>query len=72
MNNFKDDFIKIYQSERGILFLMIVNLLLAIGLLVFSIITLNPNASVVKIGYGDIGGYRDGTWASLIAFPLLP
>ena len=50
---------------------MILNLLLSIGLLVFSIVTLNPNASVVKIGYGDIGGYRDGTWASLIAFPLL-
>ncbi len=71
MNNFKEDFIKIYQTERGIIILMFLNLILSLGLLVFSIITLNPNASVVKVGYGDIGGYRDGTWASLIAFPLL-
>lgn len=51
--------------------LMILNLLIAIGLLIFSIVTLNPAASVVKTGYGDIGGYRDGTWGSLLAFPLL-
>ena len=71
MNSFREDFIKIYQSERGIMLLMVLNFILAIGLLVFSIINLNPNASVVKIGYGDIGGYRDGTWGSLLAFPLL-
>lgn len=71
MNSFKEDFLKIYHSERGILFFMFFNLLLAIGLLVFSIVTLNPTASVVKTGYGDIGGYRDGTWISLLAFPLL-
>ena len=71
MNSFKEDFIKIYQTERGIVFLMVLNLIMSLGLLVFSIVTLNPNASVVKVGYGDIGGYRDGTWASLIAFPLL-
>lgn len=71
MNNFKSDFLKIYHSERGILLFMILNFLTALGLLIFSIITLNPNASVVKIGYGDIGGYRDGTWVGLLAFPLL-
>ena len=26
---------------------------------------------MVKIGYGDIGGYRDGSWTDLIAFPIL-
>ena len=68
---FKEDFIKIYQTERGILILMILNLLLSIGLLIFSLINLNPNSAVVKIGYGDIGGYRDGSWADMLAFPLL-
>lgn len=71
MNSFKEDFLKIYQTERGILGLIILNLLLSIGLLIFSCLSLNPAASVVKVGYGDIGGYRDGTWVSLIAFPLL-
>ena len=71
MGSFKEDFIKIYQNERGVLILMIFNLLLSIALIVFSIINLNPNASVVKIGYGDIGGYRDGSWVDMLAYPLL-
>jgi len=70
MKEFKEDFIKIYHSERGILSIMILNSLLSIGLLVFSFINLNPNSAVVKIGYGDIGGYRDGTWENMLAFPI--
>lgn len=73
MKTFAADFKKIYQTERGIILLIILNLLIATALLIFSIINLNPNAAVVKIGYGDIGirGYRDGTWTDMIAFPLL-
>ena len=51
--------------------LMLLNIALSLALLVFSIIKLNPGAAVVKIGYGDIGGYRDGTWSEMLAFPLL-
>lgn len=71
MKTIKTDLIKIYQSERGILILMILNLLISIALLIFSLMNLNPNSAVVKIGYGDIGGYRDGTWVDMLAFPLL-
>ena len=71
MKTIKEDFIKLYQIERGIIVLMIFNLLLSITLFIFTIIQLNPNASVVKVGYGDIGGYRDGNWTGMFAFPLL-
>ncbi|MBR3138475.1 hypothetical protein IKG38_00430 [Candidatus Saccharibacteria bacterium] len=71
MKTIKSDIIKLYQNERGILILMIFNFLFSLVLFIFSIIQLNPNASVVKVGYGDIGGYRDGSWTDLIAFPLL-
>lgn len=71
MKSFKEDIVKIYQSERGILVLMIINLLLAIGLLIFSILKLNPDISVVRVGYGDIDGYRDGSWIDILAFPVL-
>ena len=71
MKYLKDDIIKIYQAERGVLLLMMLNLIFSIVLLIFSIIHLNPSASVVKIGYGDIGGYRDGSWADMLAFPIL-
>ena len=71
MKIFKEDFIKLYQNERGIIILMIFNLLLSTTLFIFAIIHLNPNAPVVKVGYGDIGGYRDGSWMDMFTFPLL-
>lgn len=71
MKTFKEDLIKAYQSERGIIVFIAINLLLSIGLLVFSLVNLNPNSAVIKIGYGDIGGYRDGGWFDMLAFPLL-
>ena len=71
MKTFKEDIIKIYQTEKGIATLIVLNLIFSIVLLVFSIVNLNPNSTVVKIGYGDIGGYRDGAWFDMIAFPIL-
>ena len=71
MKNFKKDLIKIYQTERTMLILMILNLLISIGLFIFSIINLNLGISVLKVGYGDIDGYRDGTWVDMLAFPTL-
>lgn len=71
MKLLKVDFVEITHSERGILANMIVNLLLSLALLIFALAHLNPNSAVIKIGYGDIGGYRDGAWENLLAFPLL-
>ena len=71
MKYFKEDIKKIYQNERLTLIAMIFNLLLSLALIVFSLIKLNPSSSVIKVGYGDIGGYRDGSWTDLIAFPIL-
>lgn len=71
MKDLKADFLQIYRKEHGVLMLMVFNFLLAIALVVYSIISLNLNASVVKVGYGDIGGYRDGSMIDILAFPLL-
>ena len=68
MKEYKEDFKKIYKNERTTLALMILNLILSIALVVVSLIKLNPSSSVIKVGYGDIGGYRDGSWTDLIAF----
>lgn len=60
-------------------------MLLAIGVMIFGLISLKPEASVVKVGYGDIGryqggewssmansgGYQDGSWVNMIAYPVL-
>ena len=67
----KEDLVDIYKKNRGILSLMILNLLFSIGLFIFSLASLNPESAVVKIGYGDIDGYRDGTWVDMLSFSLL-
>lgn len=71
MKTYLEDFKKIYQEERLMLVWMILNLALAIGLFVFGISKLDPASAVVKVGYGDIGGYRDGSWTDMLAFPIL-
>jgi len=71
MKHFAADFKKIYQTERFMLALMIINLLASIFLIVFSILNLSPDSAIVKVGYGDIGGYRDGSWTDFLAFPIL-
>ena len=37
MKTFKEDFVKIYQTERGVFLLMLLNLALAVVLILFSI-----------------------------------
>ena len=71
MKAIKEDFIEIYRHERGIILLMIFNFLISTGLCIFSLNKLNPSSPVVKVGYGDIGGYRDGSWFDMFAFPIL-
>ena len=71
MKDFKEDIKKIYETERIMLIFMILNFVIALALMIFSFIKLNPASPVAKVGYGDIGGYRDGSWTELVAFPLL-
>ena len=71
MKNFAESLKKIYQQERLTLVLMILNAMGAITLLILSIVRLNPESAIVKIGYGDIGGYRNGSWADMLVFPIL-
>ena len=71
MKTFKEDFLEICQKEHGVLIIMAINLLLSIVLAIYAVVHLNPDASVVKIGYGDIGGYRDGSWVDILSYPLL-
>lgn len=45
--------------------MMILMVVLSVVLLIFSLFTLKPSASVVKVGYGDIGRYQGGEWSSM-------
>ena len=70
MKNFAKDIKQIYRDERFMFALMVFNLLISVALLIFSISTLNPSSPMVKTGYGDIGGYRNGSWFDMISFPI--
>ena len=71
MKTIIEDLKQIYVNERFMLIWMILNLVGSIALFIFSIVNLNPDIAVVKIGYGDIGGYRSGSWTDLLTFPVL-
>ena len=71
MKTFKEDIIKIYQTEKGILLLMAFNFIVSVVLFLVAVVNLNPNSAVVKVGYGDIGGYRDGAWTDMLVFPII-
>lgn len=71
MDALKADFIKVCKTEKGMLVGMIINLLASLVLLVFALMHLNPSSPLVRVGYSDIGGYKDGSWNNLLAFPIL-
>lgn len=71
MKSLKDAFLKVYREQRVLFVMMILTFLFGVFVIIFSIVSINPNSAVVRIGYGDIGGYRDGSWTNLLAFPLL-
>ena len=85
MNELKENWQEIKSKHRRLLAWMIISMLLAVFLLIFSLVTLRPNSSVVKVSYGDIGryqggewssmsnagGYHDGSWMNMFAFPIL-
>ena len=71
MKKILDLFKDIYSEHRGLLILLIVNFLLSAALFIHSLVTLSPTSSVVRVGYGDISGYRDGAWTGMLVFPLV-
>ena len=85
MEALKENWTEIKAKEPRLLVMMVLLMLISIALLVFSLVSLRPGSSVVKVSYGDIGryqggdwssmsnagGYHDGSWISMLAFPVL-
>ena len=77
--------VEIYEKHRGVLLWMAGLLLVALAFFVHGMINLAPQSVMVKTGYGDIGryqggewsemqaagGYRDGSWEQMLAFPIM-
>ena len=71
MKNLKKLLIKIFKEDRAVIYFAIGNFLLSVVLFIVGIVNLDPNSAVVKIAYGDVGGYVDGKWTDMLAFPAL-
>ena len=85
MKDLMDSLREIRANEHRLLIWMALLFMVSVMLLAFSLVSLRPGSSVVKISYGDIGryqggewssmsnsgGYHDGSWMNMFAFPLL-
>ena len=76
---------EIIKEQKSLFYMMILMALIALGFLVYGLVTLSPSAALVKTQYRDIGsydggsagtlaaagGYQDGAWTQMLAFPAL-
>lgn len=65
MKDLAKDLKEVYAKHRTMFTLMVVVTIFSIILFIYSIVNLHPNASVVKVSYGDIGRYQGGEWSSM-------
>ena len=65
MKDLAKDLKEVYVKHRTMFTLMVVVAVFSIVLFIYSIVNLHPNASVVKMSYGDIGRYQGGEWSSM-------
>ncbi len=65
MKDLAKDLKEVYVKHRTMFTLMVVTTIFSIILFIYSIVNLHPNASVVKVSYGDIGRYQGGEWSSM-------
>ena len=84
MKQFYETLGDIIKKDKGLFAMMLFLFALAMILMIYGLLTLKPEASVDKVGYGDIGryqggewssmantgGYQDGSWANMLAYPL--
>ena len=77
--DFRATWKEIARKQHGVMVAMIILLVMSAVLLIFALVTLHPQGTVVIVGYGDVygeiaglsGGYRRDSWLNMLAFPLL-
>lgn len=77
--NLRASWTEICRKQKGLMWAMIGLAVVSVILLVFALITLHPQGTVVIVGYGDVygeitglsGGYRRDSWMNMLAFPIL-
>lgn len=70
MKEIKNSFKEIAKKHHALFWGMVLLFLSSAALFITSVVTLNPSASVANVGYGDIGGYRTGSWTNMLTFAI--
>lgn len=71
LTKLKEEFTAIVHRRPGLLAAIIVLLVLSLALLIFALLQIAPAEITTSIGYGDIGGYRTGSWVEILGFAVL-
>lgn len=71
MKELREDIVKIFDEQRGLLVLLILNFLLGVGLAVMSIVQVANGGTVAKVGYSDLTGYQNGNANEYLSFLIL-
>lgn len=74
-----DTWREVCRKQKGLMTAMVILAVLSVLLLIFALVTLRPQNTVVIVGYGDVygeiaglsGGYRRDSWLNMLAFPIL-
>lgn len=77
--NFRSTWKEICRKQHSLMIAMIILVVMSVLLLIFTLVSLRPQATVVIVGYGDVygeiaglsGGYRRDSWMNMLAFPVL-
>lgn len=71
MKDFKKLTTEIWAQDKKTVILMALTVLFAIILLIFSFARLDLSGSLIKTGYSDITGYKQGKWSEMLVFALI-
>jgi hypothetical protein len=61
----------IWGQNKLVVGMMVLELLVGLTLAISALLSLAPAGLVANIGYGDIGGYREGGWYYYVAFAIV-
>lgn len=77
--DFRGSWREISRKQKGLMGMMIALLVMSVVLLIIALVTLRPQSTVdIVVGYNDgyeamaySGGYRWGSWITMLAFAVL-
>ena len=71
MKKITDGLKAIWKSDKLLIVVMLLSALLGGVIIVSALMSLAPSGMGTNVGYGDVGGYREGNWYYYVGFAML-